>query len=141
MNRSPTSIDDDELVPVAFANDRVEAGMLRGLLEDGGIPSAEQQIGIDGPSLGYGLLNPGGGSRRILVRAGDVEAARALLAETTGASERVEWTEDDDGSHPGEAGGRGPRNYNLITAYARAWAWSLAAMALAFGAFMLLRLL
>lgn len=64
--------------------------MLQGLLEDGGIPSAEQQIGIDGPSLGYGLLNPGGGSRRILVRAGDVEAARALLAQTTVESERVE---------------------------------------------------
>lgn len=140
VTRPPTSIDDDKLVPVAFAGDRVEAGMLQGLLEDAGIPSAQQQIGIDGPSLGYGLLNPGGGARRVLVRAADVEKARALLAETTVESERVEWPEDGgDSERPGRR--RAPRNYNLITAYARASVWSVAAMALAFGVFMLLRLL
>lgn len=141
MLRRPISPGDDELVPVAFASDRVEAGMLQGLLEDAGIASAQQQIGIDGPSLGYGLLIPGGGSRRILVRARDADEARALLAEARTDSEGFDWPEDDSTSHSEEAEGRGPRNYNLITAYARGWAWSLAAMALAFGVFMLLRLL
>jgi len=131
----------DELVGIAHANDRAEADMIQGLLETAGIRSAQQQIGIDGPTLGYSLLNPGGGSRRILVRAGEAEKARALLAETTVAGEQVDWPEDVGASDPEDAGGRGPRNYNLIGAYARIWAWSLGAMALAFAVFLLLRLL
>jgi hypothetical protein len=141
MSRRPTSIDDDKLVPVAFANDQVEAGMLQGLLEGAGIRSAQQQIGIDGPSLGYGLLNPGGGSRRILVRAGDLDEARVVLAEAAAEDGQFDWPQDAGPAIPEEPGRRGPRNYNLITAYARAWVWSFAALALAFGVFMVLRLL
>jgi len=39
-----------------------------------------------------------------------------------------------------EAKGRGPRNYGLAGAYGRIWAWSLGAMLLAFGVFLLLRM-
>jgi hypothetical protein len=43
-----------ELVGVAYANDRVEAEMIRGLLENGGIPSLLQPVGLDGPQIGVG---------------------------------------------------------------------------------------
>jgi hypothetical protein len=130
----------EELVGVAYANDRVEAEMIQALLESEGIPSAVRQLGVDGPGLGFGLLNPGGGSRRVMVRAGQAEAARALLAETLVEDEQVDWDDFPDAAHPGEARRRGPRNYGLIGAYARIWLWSLAAMGLAFAVFLLLRL-
>lgn len=110
-----------------------------GLLESAGIASVQQRIGIDGPTLGIGLLNPGGGSQRVLVRGRDAEKARALLAAS------VEGDRGDEGelalASQEEPGRRGPRHYNLIGAYARIWIWSFAAMALAFGVFLLLRLL
>lgn len=107
--------------------------MIQGLLESAGIPSVLQQVGIDGPQLGIGLLNPGGGSQRVMVRSDQAEAARALLAETAVPSEPEDWVEE-------ETGGRKPRNYGLIGAYGRIWAWSLGAMGLAFGVFLLLRM-
>lgn len=131
---------DGELVGVAHANDRVEAEMIQGLLEGAGIPSVLQQVGVDGALLGYGLLNPGGGAQRVLVRAGQSEEARALLAETLAENEGVEWEEAPDAAtYMEERAGRGPRNYNLIGAYARIWATSIVAMALAFAIFILLR--
>jgi hypothetical protein len=39
----------------------------------------------------------------------------------------------------GEDRGRKPRDYGLLGAYARIWFWSVGAMALAFGIFLLLR--
>jgi hypothetical protein len=140
MTRGPTSPDAEALVPVAHANDRAEAAMIQGLLESAGIASVQQRIGIDGPALGIGWLNPGGGSQRVLVRTGDAEEARALLAASV-ENVRGDGGEVVVGSHPEEPGRRGPRSYNLIGAYARIWMWSFAAMALAFGIFLLLRLL
>jgi hypothetical protein len=131
----------DELVGVAHASDRVEAEMIQGLLESAGIPSVLQQVGVDGPSLGYGLLSPGGGSRRVMVHANKSEEARAVLAETLAEHEQEDWTEAGDSSNPEEPGGRNPRSYGLIGAYARIWAFSLGAMGLAFAVFLLLRLL
>jgi hypothetical protein len=128
-----------EPVVVAHANDRVEAEMIRGLLESAGIPSEVQQMGIDGPLLGFGLLNPGGGSRRIKVHANQAEVARAVLAESLVPREPDGWdalTDADDGN---AASGRNPRNYNLIGAYARIWFWSFVVMGLAFAIFLLLR--
>jgi hypothetical protein len=128
-----------ESVGIAYANDRVEAEMIRGLLETAGIPSAVQQLGIDGPLLGFGLLNPGGGSRRIMVHANQAEAARTVLAESLVPSEPDELDTFIDADDTGEAPGRKPRNYNLIGAYARIWFWSFIAMGLAFVIFLLLR--
>jgi hypothetical protein len=129
----------EESVGIAYANDRVEAEMIRGLLESAGIPSAVQQRGIDGPLLGFGLLNPGGGSRRIMVRADLAEAARAVLAESLVPGEPDGWDAFVDADDTSEASGRKPRSYNLIGAYARIWLWSLIAMGLAFAIFLLLR--
>jgi hypothetical protein len=126
-----------ELVGVAYASDRAEAEMIRGLLETAGIASVAQQQGVDGPSVGIGLLNPAGGSRLIMVRADQVAAAQAVLAEV--AEEVVGEFSDLDGLP--EAPGRGPRNYGLIGAYVRMILWSLAVMGLAFAIFLLLRLL
>lgn len=126
----------EELVVVAYANDRVEAEMIQGLLENAGIPSALQHTGIDGPLIGIGLLNPGGGSRRVMVRADELEKARSLLAETLVEGEQEEWAEIPE---PEESGRRKPRGYGLVGAYARIWTWSFGVIALAFAVFMLLR--
>lgn len=112
--------------------------MIQGLLDSAGIPSFLQQAGVDGPLLGIGLLNPGGGPQRVMVRSDRAEEAHALLAETAVPSEPADWTESDDSPH--EAEGRNPRNYGLIGGYARIWAWSFGAMVLAFGVFLLLRM-
>jgi hypothetical protein len=130
----------EDLVSVAFANDRAEGDMIQGLLGSAGIPSTLQQMGVDGPQLGIGLLNPGGGSRRVMVRSEQAEAARALLAEAVVPGEPEDWVESDDLLYEEEPGRRKPRNYGLIGAYARIWAWSLGAMVLAFGIFLLLRM-
>ncbi len=108
------ALEGEGLVGVAFANDRAEGDMIQGLLDSAGIPSVLQQTGIDGPGLGIGSLNPGGGSRRVM----------------------------GDGSLYGyrETKGREPRSYGLIGAYGRIWAWSLGAMMLAFGVFLVLRM-
>lgn len=132
---------EDDLVGVAHTNDRVEAEMIQGLLESSGIPSVLQHTGVDGPLLGIGWLNPGGGSRRVLVRASQSEEARALLAETLGEAEQENWAETANAAYlEEETAGRKPRNYGLVGAYARAWTWSLGLMLLAFAAFLLLRL-
>ncbi len=130
--------DGAELIGVAFANDRAEADMIQGLLDTAGIPSALQQTGINGPQIGVGWLNPGGGSQQVLVRSDQAEAARALLKGTV-ANEPVDGIGSGDYLEAEEATGRGPRNYGLFGAYARIWVWSLAAMALTFGVFLLLR--
>ena len=131
--------DEDELVGVAYANDRIEAEMIQGLLESAGIPSVLRQVGVDGPMIGSGLLNPGGGSRQVLARASQAEQARALLAETIVAAEQEDMAEIANASYLEDAAGRGPRNYGLVGAYTRIWAWSLGVMLLAFGVFLLLR--
>lgn len=127
----------EELVGVAHTGNRAEAEVIQGLLESGGIPSLLQAVGADGPLLGFGVLNPGGGPQRVMVRADQSEEARGLLAETLVEGEQVDL-EEIAAMHPEETGQRKPRGYGLIGAYARAWAWSLGIMALAFAVFLLL---
>ena len=69
----------DEMVAVASASGEVEAGMMQGLLENAGIPSVQQRMGVNGPMFGIPLLNPGGGERRILVQAHRAEEARDVI--------------------------------------------------------------
>jgi len=130
----------EDLVSVAFANDRAEGNMIQGLLDSAGIPSVLQPMGVDGPMLGIGLLNPDGGSQRVMVRSDQAEAARALLGEVVVPNEPEDWVESDNSPYAEETEGRKPRNYSLIGAYGRIWAWSLAAMMLALGIFLLLRM-
>lgn len=129
----------EELVGVAFVGDRGEAEMIQRLLRTAGIPSVLQGVGVDGPQVGHLLLNPGGGAQQVMVHPSQVEAAHALLAETVTPVEPESWA--DTALAEGEAEGRGPRSYGLVGALARIWAWSLGSLALAFGIFMLLRIL
>ena len=133
--------DAGDLVSVAFANDRAEGSMIQGMLETAGIPSVLEQVGVPGPQLGFGLLNPDGGPQRVMVHAGQAEAARALLVQTATPTEPNDGMEGGDLSYVEDTGGRKPRNYGLSGAYARIWAWSFGTMALAFGVFLLLRML
>jgi hypothetical protein len=132
---------EDDLVQVAWAGDEVEAGLIQGLLEEAGIASSLEHVGINGPQVGFGLLNPGGGARRVMVHPARAEEAKAVLAETLVADEHEAAPEPVNAEHLEDARGRRPRNYGLIGAYARAFLWSFAAMAGAFGVFMLLRAL
>ena len=114
--------------------------MIQGLLESAGIPSVLQQMGVDGQQLGIGLLNPGGGSRRVMVRSDQAEAARALFERAVVPSEHEGWVESDNSTYAEETEGGKLRSYGLAGAYARIWAWSLGTLMLAFGVFLLLRM-
>lgn len=129
-----------ELTEVAWVGDAYEAAMVQALLEESGIPSMQQQVGVDGPMLGYGYLT-GAGSRRVMVHAHRVEEARKLLAEAKAEDEQTA-PEPVNARYLDEARGRGPRNYGVIGAFARMYFVAFLAIigfALAFGVFMLLR--
>jgi hypothetical protein len=126
-----------DLVEVAFVGDEFQAEMIRALLDGEGIPSIQEQVTPSGPQLGYGLMNPHGGARRVMVHAERADRARTLI-EAASAEEappepvNAEYLEDDQG-------GRKPRNYGLIGGYARAWFWSILAIAGFFLVWLLLR--
>lgn len=126
-----------DLVQAAYAQNQAEAEMIQGLLENGGIPSVLQALGVNGPQLGFGLLpkNP----QRVMVRADQAEDARALLAETLVEDEQETWPETANARYLEDAGGRKPRGYGLVGAYARIYMWSFVAVAVAFGIFLVLR--
>lgn len=125
-----------DMVQVAFANDVVEGEMIRGLLDEGGIGSLLWPAGINGPMLGFGLLPRS--AQRVMVRPDRAEAARRLLYENLFANEQSTMGDAVDLDYPGATSRRKPRNYGLIGGYARAWAWSLGAMAIIFAVFLLL---
>lgn len=128
-----------DLVEVAFVGDEFEAEMIRVLLDENGIPSIQQQVTPSGPQLGYGLMNPAGGARRVMVHAELADRARVLIEATTAEGSLAEPVNAEylEEAH----GGRGPRNYGLIGAYVRAFFWSILAMAIFFGIWMLFRVL
>jgi hypothetical protein len=116
-----------DLVEVAFVGDEFQAEMIRALLDQQGIPSIQEQSAPSGPQLGYGLMNPGGGARRVMVHAERADQARALIETATAEDSspepvNAEYLADAEGR-------RKPRDYNLIGGYARAWFWSLLLMA------------
>lgn len=127
----------EELERVAYANDRVEASMIQGLLDDGGIPSVLQALGLDGTQLGVGALtrNP----QRVMVRASQADAARTLLADALAEGEQELWPESLSPDDAEEPRGSKPRNYGLVGAYMRIYLWSFAIIAFALGVFLLLR--
>ena len=127
-----------ELTEIAYVGSEPEAAMIQALLEENGIPSLQEQVSPSGPQLGYGLLSPGGGSRRVMVHAHRADEARALLAEFQ--TEREEVPEPVNAEYLENArGGRKPRNYGVIGGYARMYLFGFGALAVVFGVFMLLR--
>lgn len=130
--------DGNDLVEVAFVGDEPQALMIQGLLKEQGIPSLKQQVTPSGPMLGYGLLNPAGGSQRVMVNAGQAEQARALLAETLVEDENA-VPEPVNAEYLAEAEGRKVRNYGVVGAYARAFFWSFLGLAVLTGIYFLPR--
>jgi Putative prokaryotic signal transducing protein len=67
----------DELVRLTIASSEPEAEVIRGLLATEGIDSLQRPTDVAAGSLdGWAA----GGTREILVRAGDLETARELIA-------------------------------------------------------------
>jgi hypothetical protein len=126
----------DELVKVAYAQNQAEAEMIQGLLENEGIPSVLQALGVNGPQLGFGVLvrSP----QRVMVRADQTEEARALLAETLVEDEQA-WPDTANASHLEDAASRKPRGYGLLGAYARIYLWSFGSIVVAAAIFLFLR--
>jgi hypothetical protein len=130
----------DSLVGIAWAKDRYEAAMIKGLLGSAGIPCFTQRAGIDGPLVGSGVINPGGGGLRVIVPASRAEEAQAALAEVL-AEDAAEIPEPVNAAYLAEARGHKPRGYGLFGAYARIYAFAFAFFALAFAVFLLVRAL
>ncbi len=123
-------------VEVAYANDRIEAEMIQGLLENGGVPSALQALGVEGLQLGFGTLPRS--PQRVMVDPSQAEKARALLTETLIEDKQDTPPQPANAGFLEEGGGRKPRSYGLVGGYARIYLWSFGIMALAFGIFLLL---
>ena len=128
----------DGLVGIAWAKDRYEAAMIKGLLSSAGIRSFTQRAGIDGPQVGVGSLNPGGRGLRVMVPASRAEEAEAVIAEVL-AEDAVDIPEPVNASYLADAKGHKPRSYGLLGAYTRIYAFALGVFALAFVVFLLAR--
>jgi hypothetical protein len=86
---TPGDVDGAAWAQVAYADDPLEAEMIRGLLESGNIPALIGPRGMDGPMWGHASLRPGfdGGGRRVMVAADRAEEARTLIAKTLAENE------------------------------------------------------
>jgi hypothetical protein len=128
IDEGPTG---DDLAQIAFADTREEAALIRGLLREAGIRSLARQGSINGPQLGSGLLTRS--TRRIYVRPEDADPARALLAETMVEDPlEAEVPEPANAGYLADAGGRRPRDYSVLGAYARASAVAIAVLVVIF---------
>lgn len=80
-----------ELTSVALAGDAVEGAMIKGLLEDAGIPAflRSSATRVDGMELAFGMLARGsmGGPQDVMVPAERAEEAAAVLASTVSEDE------------------------------------------------------
>jgi hypothetical protein len=98
-----------------------------------------QPVGVIGPQVGVGLVPRG--AQRVMVRPDRAEEARRIIDEALDEGERYAEPETANAGYLERATGRrGPRDYSLVGAYARALLWSIAAFALVAGVFLLLRL-
>ena len=83
-----------ELAKVALAGDAVEGAMIKGLLEDAGIPAflRASATRVDGDELAFGMLARGstGGPQDVMVPAERAEEAAALLAAPGEVEDREE---------------------------------------------------
>lgn len=130
----------EDLVKVAWARDPAEGALMRGLLENAGIPSLLRPEVADGPKLGFALLNPGGGPQQLMVRAEQAERARALLGETLVEDEEAAFPEPVNAEYLEDArGGRKLRSYGVIGAFGRMYLVAFGAFAVAFVVFLLTR--
>jgi hypothetical protein len=115
------------------------------LLESGGVSSLLQPTGFNGPQMLGGMAGAAGilggaGSQRVMVHAGQIAAARALLAEAAVDGEEP-WPEIANARHLEGGRGRGPRSFGFVGAYARIYLFGIGFFAIAFGIFLLLRML
>lgn len=135
---TPDGPSDGDLVEIAFADSREEAEAIQGLLQGNDIPSLLKSATPHGPSLGIGLLPRS--PQRVMVHAGQADAAHQLLVGILGEEAPDEMTAIEEPLLAEEEGDKKLRNYGVGGAYARASLWSTGAFALAFGVFLLLRL-
>lgn len=129
---------DDDLVPIAFADTREEAALIRGLLREEGIRSLARRPGAEGAAGTSSLVvhSP----RRVYVRAEDAARSRTLLAETMVEDPLIEEIpEPANANYLADATGRRPRSYGMGGFYLRTGLVALAFFALALAVFVVLR--
>jgi hypothetical protein len=108
-----------EIVPIAYADTREEAALIRGLLREMKIRSIARQAGAAGGAGASSLLTSS--PRHIYVRPEDAAAARELIAETMVEEPAEEIPEPVNAIYLDEAAGHRPRSYTVFGAYARAY--------------------
>ena len=83
----------DELVQVALAGDAVEGAMIKGLLENEGIPAFLLASGtkVDGGELAFGMLarGSGGGPQDVWVPAARADEAVSVLGATPATEDEL----------------------------------------------------
>ena len=128
----------DDLVPIAYADTREEAALIRGLLREEGIRSLARQPGVEGGIGTSSLLvrSP----RRIYVRPEDAVRGRELLAETMVEDPLAdEIPESANEAYLADATGRRPRDYSAVGAYLRSWSVAIAVLVVIFIVLLVLR--
>ncbi len=136
VEAGPGEGESGELVAVAWARDRFEAQMIRGLLRSEGIRSFTQRSAM----RGGGRFDPRI-AQHLLVRADEAERARAIVAETLAESEAADVPEPVNAKYLADAKGHAPRSYGPVGASLRILVWGLGSMAIAFAVFLLVRAL
>jgi hypothetical protein len=129
------------MVAVAWARDRFELQMIRGLLRSEGIRSVPQRSPASEARYGGARIDPGWGSQHVMVRADEAERARAIVAETLAENEAADVPEPVNAKYLADAKGRAPRSYGPTGAYLRIFLWAFGAIAVAFLVFLLVRVL
>ncbi len=129
---------DDEIVPIAFADTREEAALIRGLLREEGIRSLARQAGVEGGIGASSLLTRS--PRRVYVRGEDAPRSRSLLAETMVEDPVVEeLPEPANATYLADASGHRPRNYGMFGFYLRYLVVGVVFFALAYVVFLVFR--
>jgi hypothetical protein len=127
---------DADIVPIAYADTREEAALIRGLLREAKIRSIARQPGAQGGAGSSSLLTSS--PRHIYVRPEDAVAARELIAATMVEEPAEEIPEPANAVYLDEAQGHRPRDYTVFGAFSRAYLIAAAVFAALLVVFLLI---
>jgi Putative prokaryotic signal transducing protein len=126
----------EDLVQIAFADSREEAGLISGLLREEGIRCLARQASLEtGARMAGGFMTRS--PRRIYVHPTHAAAARKLLGEIMVEDPlESEIPEPANAAHLADATGHKPRDYSLAGGWARILLTVFAVLAIVFVVFL-----